>query len=743
MLSISLLISCLLIISFSGCYSNSTVEPKPVEQDQVIEPELNKCINRGNTVGNIVNLGRVAKQGDWVYYIYQDELLSNNDNYGHIYRIRTDGSEREKINHDRSKFLNVLEDWIYYCNRDDGAAIYKVRTDGSERLKINNDASVYLNVFDDWIYYSNLDDDGAIYRIRTDGSDRLKLNDVRSLHLNVVNDYIYYLNLENQYIYKVSTDGSNLKRMNNERTMSMNVVDGWIYYVNRNDNHSIYKMSTDGNERKKLNDHRTDFINVSDGWIYYINRMDGKSIYKLSTDGQENERIVDDSAKETLYVIDDWIYYINLSEYRKYYRIRTDGSERESFGGYCGDDLKVFEPVTYVVNVEEGSSLFIRQNPGIKDKPGDDILDKMPKGSMLEVLNNHDNNVFVDGFTWWEVLDSQKGTTGWVAAEYLIKKTNDLEAKINITDGYNGIIMDKVIRGNTAGNIVNKGFAALKGEWIFFSYHDYTGRSDVGGIKKISIYGNGLTDVNQDFSGYINIIDDWIYYSNYDENRNIYRIKVDGSRREKLNDEQSTYLNTIGEWIYYLGDGQAICKIRTDGSEYVKLYDYHTYSYSVLGEWIYFVSNIENQAGIALYKMNLDGSGLEKLDHLSPYINYRSWIICSNGWYYYTEGSDRNRIYRVKLDGSKHERITRDSAGSINLDNGWIYYKNKAEGQALYRIRTDGSGRTNITDHYAGHTIDYGWFKVLGDWIIYYKQKDDKGFYMIRTDGSEWQQVVN
>ena len=81
---------------------------------------------RGNSVGNIANGGLVARQGDWIYY------RNSSDGYK-LYKVKTDGSGREKINDDSSWFINVVGDWIYYVNADDGYKLYKVKTDGSGR----------------------------------------------------------------------------------------------------------------------------------------------------------------------------------------------------------------------------------------------------------------------------------------------------------------------------------------------------------------------------------------------------------------------------------------------------------------------------------------------------------------------------------------------------------------------------------------------------------------------------------
>lgn len=177
---------------------------------------------RGNSVGNIVNEGLVASQGDWIYYTNMDKD-DDGKRYFELYKVRTDGSGRTRINGDAAGYLNVVGDWLYYVSGKvdeesyfgfnfDG--IYRVRTDGSEHTLVCQDYYGYLNVVDGWIYYygGTLDDDFGIYEVRTDGSGRTKLNDDGAIPLNVIGDWIYYnyINHEsNEYgFYKVRTDGS-------------------------------------------------------------------------------------------------------------------------------------------------------------------------------------------------------------------------------------------------------------------------------------------------------------------------------------------------------------------------------------------------------------------------------------------------------------------------------------------------------------------------------------------------------
>ncbi len=164
------------------------------EENNLIEVE-----QRGNTVGNISNLGLVAQHNEWVYFFE-----------GHLYKSKKDGSESIQLSNDASYLINVIDDWVYYINNNDGDKIYKIKTDGSSRTRLNDDESWCLNVVGGWIYYSTQSEPG-IYKIKTDGSSLMRFHDDICLfahEINVVGDWIYYVDPYQEYkIFKMKTDG--------------------------------------------------------------------------------------------------------------------------------------------------------------------------------------------------------------------------------------------------------------------------------------------------------------------------------------------------------------------------------------------------------------------------------------------------------------------------------------------------------------------------------------------------------
>jgi len=278
-----------------------------------LEPETIPSSGRGNSVGNIVNLGLVAQQGGWIYYLSNDG--------GKIYKVRTDGSERTKLNDESSSYINVMDGWIYYTKGYEfGGRIYKMRTDGSERTKLNDESSSYINVVDGWIYYA-VGDLGGIYRMRIDGTERTQLTKEFSNYINVVDGWVYYKGSGGK-IYRMRTNGSERTKVHDDAANYINVVDGWIYYGKISPYTWLYKMRIDGSERTQLNDKHSRRINVVNDWVYYSNFSDNSRLYKMRIDGSGCTKL-NDERSYYINIVDGWIYYQGSDGI---YRIRIDGS---------------------------------------------------------------------------------------------------------------------------------------------------------------------------------------------------------------------------------------------------------------------------------------------------------------------------------------------------------------------------------------------------------------------------------
>jgi hypothetical protein len=119
--------------------------------------------------GYFSGLELAARVEDCIYY-------SNESDGYKLYKIKIDGTGKQKLNNHKSLFMDVKDGWIYYSDYQDGGTLHKISTEGSGSKKLNNDWSINIKATGDWIEYANKDSNNSKYRIRTDGSGRQKLN---------------------------------------------------------------------------------------------------------------------------------------------------------------------------------------------------------------------------------------------------------------------------------------------------------------------------------------------------------------------------------------------------------------------------------------------------------------------------------------------------------------------------------------------------------------------------------------
>lgn len=204
----------------------------------------------GNTAGNMTNAlrdevwrgGFVTTQAGWLYFSRFTE-----DCYS-IYKMRTDGSENQRLGTVHGYSLNAVGDWLYFANPDDKYKPYRMRTDGSNPEKIADICSSFLSVSGDWAYSDGYGDNIALCRFRTDGSELTALTNYQVISCCVYGDWIYFC--------KKSMDDGGLLRMRTDGTETQIIVDAipknyaitgdTLYYINPNDSYSVMQCGLDG-----------------------------------------------------------------------------------------------------------------------------------------------------------------------------------------------------------------------------------------------------------------------------------------------------------------------------------------------------------------------------------------------------------------------------------------------------------------------------------------------------------------
>ncbi len=278
--------------------------------------------------------------------------------------------------------------------------------------------------------------------------------------------------------------------------------------------------------------------------------------------------------------------------------------------------------------------------------------------------------------------------------------------------------------GNSPGNTINLGLAALRDGWVY-----YANLNDSGKIYKVKNDGTGRVALNSDRSRFINVIGSWIYYMNDSDGKKIYKISTDGTGRQRLNNDRSEYLNVSGDWIYYMNfnDGKKIYKIRTDGSGRTKVNDNFSAYLNVIGDWIYF-ANIDD--GYRIYKVRTDGTQQTRLTLIFGVED----LIVNGDWLYFIVRENR-QIFKTNVDETVFSRVSDDSVLDYNLAGDWVYYVNQDDGGSIYKIRTDKSGRQKV-----GITGGVSFLNLIDDWIYY---KHFERLKRINLNNTALDEVVN
>lgn len=186
--------------------------------------------------------------GDYIYFINDpgpSYFLSSRDTAYRLGRISKDGSSIEFIGDETASCYTVKDDWIYYCDNgyqgvryhpdDDRCGIYRIKGDGSEKEKIFDDfifpeyveSNFYelcnkMELFGDYLYFLDCTDEGEsrVCRIKTDGSDfeYVSENGAYTYTIDMENDTLYYItgeygksSTESRTVYKVNLDSEEEK----------------------------------------------------------------------------------------------------------------------------------------------------------------------------------------------------------------------------------------------------------------------------------------------------------------------------------------------------------------------------------------------------------------------------------------------------------------------------------------------------------------------------------------------------
>ena len=194
--------------------------------------------------------------------------------------MRVDGTERVKLNSYHSNCLTVVGDWIYFRNFRYYSRMYRMKTDGSEVQRLTSNAAWGYFWHDGSIYHIESRSGEVIYRadFNQEGAEVTKLNSSASDYICIADGWLYYVNRGKQnYIYKMRLDGSENQQALDVRARRLNYADRWLYFTDMDENQKMYRARADGSEISLVADIELCIdINISGNWLFF--RVEGSEV---------------------------------------------------------------------------------------------------------------------------------------------------------------------------------------------------------------------------------------------------------------------------------------------------------------------------------------------------------------------------------------------------------------------------------------------------------------------------------
>jgi hypothetical protein len=296
-------------------------------------PSSQPVTKMGNSNANIVNGGMSITDGDWIYFW-------NNANEGHLYRMKTDGTQESEICEDTPYYMNLHEGWIYFVNGSDNRKIYRIKTDGTDRQLLNETSASNLIIYNGWMYFMDVtnptdnENYARIFKAKLDGSEKEMISSTPAQNFNLDKAWIFFLSMKDNQLMKVRTNGSDEKKISDVPMMSFQISDNSGYYVDI-ENRFLWKMTLEGKNAIKLSDKKVMAFNAGSEWIFYTSIKDELSheFEKMKNDGSESVKINDD-APLGINVVNDWLFYLNMEPENFIFTevlMKSDGTNRKEY----------------------------------------------------------------------------------------------------------------------------------------------------------------------------------------------------------------------------------------------------------------------------------------------------------------------------------------------------------------------------------------------------------------------------
>lgn len=230
------------------------------------------------------NVKYINADSNYVYYVRSNS--GNNDKYAvfsfdknSLCRISRDGGKITILDPDPCIYASLIGNYIYYLHYDSTDAsteLYKVKIDGSEKEKLMGGYAFTCNSNGQYFYY-NSPDDGKLYQFDTK-TDTSSLYYDCSCYKPIVteNNDIYYMDVSHDNaIVHTSLNSSTPVTLTEGNIELYSVYGSYIYYQRSGDDPALCVIKNDGTGFKEIAKGEYSNISITSYNIYFKDFFNG------------------------------------------------------------------------------------------------------------------------------------------------------------------------------------------------------------------------------------------------------------------------------------------------------------------------------------------------------------------------------------------------------------------------------------------------------------------------------------
>lgn len=274
----------------------------------------------GNSTGNLYNGGLFCEYDGYVYF-------ANPEDENALYRMKSDGTDIEKLHADSVSYIQVMNDYIYYIRRNPIGedTVLHGTLYGICRLEIGeeNPERLYSGIVEtmvicgNYIYFTAYDDMNLVQlkSIKVDGEGLTLVSDLDYMPIATWDGTYYFPNVEKNHNLMYLEAGTKDISTSSEGNFYMpSFIKGYVYYIDLDNDMRLTRVNLKNNEHEVLDEGRCVLFNVSEenDLVYYqLENGDDHMLNCMRLDGSDKKTVAEGNYSN-IHITEKYTYYYRI-----------------------------------------------------------------------------------------------------------------------------------------------------------------------------------------------------------------------------------------------------------------------------------------------------------------------------------------------------------------------------------------------------------------------------------------------